>query len=67
MEKEAGHLMYKVIGTERFGVRIGMVEIKSLFFTEKEAEALVKWLEENDVLEEELKSVVRDYFVEKCM
>ena len=59
--------MYKVIGTKRFGVKIGSVEIKSLFFTENEALALVKWLEENEVLEEELKYVVRDYFIEKCM
>ncbi|MBO5135801.1 MAG: hypothetical protein J6C17_00250 [Clostridia bacterium] len=59
--------MYNVIKTERFGVRIGSVEIKSLFFTEEEALALVKWLEENEVLEEEVKYVVRDYFLEKCM
>ncbi|MBO5505521.1 MAG: hypothetical protein J5984_03475 [Clostridia bacterium] len=59
--------MYKVIGTERFGVAVGSVEIKGLFFTEKEALAFIMWLEENEVLEEELKYVVRDYFFEKCM
>jgi len=59
--------MYKVIGTERFGVAVGSVEIKGLFFTEKEALAFIKWLEANEVLEEELKYVVRDYFLEKCM
>ena len=66
MQRRADN-MYNVIKTERFGVRIGSVEIKSLFFTEEEALALVKWLEENEVLEEELKYVVRDYFLEKCM
>ncbi len=59
--------MYKVIKTEKFGVKIGSVEIESLFFTEEEALEFVKWLEENEVLEEELKYVVRDYFVEKCL
>ncbi len=59
--------MYKVIGTEKFGVKIGNVEIESLFFTEEEALELIKWLEENEVLEEEAKYVIRDYFVEKCL